>query len=190
MQILGSVLGVGAVALFLLSFQLKHRRGIIWCNAVSRALYVAQYLCLGAFEGAVLDLVGLLVSWVAERKDRGLVKRFLPWAMLLCTVLTLGVSAALYRSPVSLLATGGILFETLAFWLTGENPIRVVSLLGQPCWFGYNWLSGAYPSVVGNVLATTSIVTALIRYRSKGTKKEITPQDGEKNKREDKNNAG
>lgn len=64
------ILGVLAVATFLLSFQLKTRRNIIAVNLTSRLLYILQYLCLGALEGAVLDSMGLLSSLVAQQKGR------------------------------------------------------------------------------------------------------------------------
>ena len=44
------ILGVLAVATFLLSFQFKKRRNIIAVNLTSRLLYILQYIFLGAFE--------------------------------------------------------------------------------------------------------------------------------------------
>ena len=62
MTLIGNVVGITAVVLFVLSYQLKNRRTIVLCNAASRVLYVAQYLLLGAFEGALLDVVAFFVS--------------------------------------------------------------------------------------------------------------------------------
>ena len=62
------ILGVLAVATFLLSFQFKKRRSIIAVNLTSRLLYILQYIFLGAFEGAVLDFMGLLLSFFERYK--------------------------------------------------------------------------------------------------------------------------
>ena len=59
------ILGVLAVIAFLLSFQFKTRRNIIAVNLTSRLLYILQYIFLGAFEGAVLDFIGRLLSFFA-----------------------------------------------------------------------------------------------------------------------------
>ena len=64
------ILGVLAVVTFLLSFQFKKRRNIIAVNLISRLLYILQYVFLGAFEGAVLDFMGLLLSYFARYKEK------------------------------------------------------------------------------------------------------------------------
>ena len=69
------ILGILAVVTFLLSFQFKTRRNIIVVNLISRALYILQYILLGAFEGAVLDFTGFLLSFFARHKERTFVKR-------------------------------------------------------------------------------------------------------------------
>ena len=60
MSNIAQVVGLFAVATFLISYQLKKRKNIIVCNAVSRVLYIIQYIMLGAFEGAILDILGVL----------------------------------------------------------------------------------------------------------------------------------
>ncbi len=60
MNIPANIIGALAVASFVLSYQIKNRKGIVAVNTVSRALYVLQYVILGAYEGAVLDVVGIL----------------------------------------------------------------------------------------------------------------------------------
>ena len=65
MVILAQLVGLLAVAVFLLSYQQRKRKNIILCNSVSRVLYVVQYVMLGAFEGAVLDVLGTLSSVMA-----------------------------------------------------------------------------------------------------------------------------
>ena len=58
MKLFANIIGLAAVAMFVLSYQLKTRRGIILFNAGSRVFYVLQYILLGAFEGAVLERLG------------------------------------------------------------------------------------------------------------------------------------
>ena len=62
MNIIATVVGLCAVIIFVLSYQLKTRRAIIFFNAGSRILYVTQYILLGAFEGALLDVVAFFIS--------------------------------------------------------------------------------------------------------------------------------
>ncbi|MBR4940381.1 MAG: YgjV family protein, partial [Clostridia bacterium] len=48
LEIFANIIGLCAVVLFVLSYQMKARRGIILCNAASRVFYVTQYILLGA----------------------------------------------------------------------------------------------------------------------------------------------
>ena len=73
-SLLPQILGLLAVATFLLSYQQKKRKNIIITNVVSRLLYIFQYLLLGAFSGAVLDVLGMISSLIAERKHSKFIK--------------------------------------------------------------------------------------------------------------------
>ena len=164
MKTLATVLGFCAVTLFVLSYQLKSRRAIILTNAASRALYVAQYLLLGAFEGAILDVAAIPVSLLCNSRDRGFVKKhFLP-VFLLSNAALVGLGALTYQNFFSLFAIGGVLFETLALWAKKEKHIRLASLAGAPFWLVFNLHAAAYGSVVGNVIALVSITVAILRY--------------------------
>ena len=52
------------------------------------------------------------------------------------------------------------------FALSMKNPthIRMISLFVGPCWIVYNWVHHAYPSILMEGIALTSIVIAIIRY--------------------------
>lgn len=163
MNILATVLGLAAVALFVSSYQLKNRRGIILCNAASRVLYVAQYLLLGAFEGALLDITAFFISLVCCGRENKFVKKHFALTVILANAVLLGVGALSYRNIFSLLAIGGVLFETLAFWLKKERNILLVSLIAAPFWLVYNILNMAYGSAIGNVITLVSIAVAIVR---------------------------
>lgn len=61
-------IGFVAVTLYLLGYLQKKRKSIIAFNLTSRVMYIAQYILLGAFEGAVLDVVGALSSVFAGKR--------------------------------------------------------------------------------------------------------------------------
>lgn len=157
------ILGVLAVITFLLSFQFKTRRNIIVVNLISRALYILQYIFLGAFEGAVLDFMGFLLSFFARYKEKDFVKRHFKIIIAVVNLLLLAIGIAMYENVFSLFAIGGIICEITALWLTKEKNIRILSLFAAPCWLVYNLANSAYSSVIGNVLVIVSIAVAMIR---------------------------
>ena len=170
MEIVPQIIGLLAVATFLLSYQQKKRSNIIFLNVVSRCLYILQYLLLGAFAGAALDILGAVASVVAGKKHTPFIKRHTKAAILFmdaCIVAVGGAIALINRSWIDVFSILGVLLHTSAFWLNDEKIIRRVSLLGSPFWFAYNFLSRAYGSAAGDVLTIVSILIAMVRHREK-----------------------
>jgi len=67
--IVSQIIGLTAVGLYLLSYQLKKRKHIVWVTCISNALYVLQYVLLGAFSGAVMDFMSTVSSFFAAKKN-------------------------------------------------------------------------------------------------------------------------
>lgn len=170
MKPLPLIVGLSAVALYLLCFQLKSAKKILACKFFSNILYVLQYFLLGALTGAALDTAAVITTALGYGKEkRWIVKYKIPILILIhASILAIGI--LLYQTPFSLLAIAGALLESVANWMKKEKWIRIFSLTAVPCWLAYNLSCGAYGSVLGNLLAAVSIVTALIRYAKRQEK--------------------
>lgn len=181
MFVVPQIIGLVAVATFLLSYQQKKRNNIIALNVISRCLYILQYLLLGAFSGAVLDILGAISSFVAGKKHHSFIKKYEKQIIIIITMLIIAVGVAIAiinQSFLDLFSLIGVLLHTSAFWINSEKIIRRVSLLGSPFWFIYNFFSRAYGSAVGDVLTMCSIIIAMIRHRN--TEKDAVKQSQSK----------
>ncbi len=164
MYLLAQIIGTLGVSTFLLSYQLKKRKSIILVNAISSVLYVLQYIMLGAFEGAALDILAAISTVAAHNKDKGFIKRR---TKLVIGVLTLSFCVAgmvFYKNIFSLCSVIGAILQNSAFWITKEKILRRVSFVASPFWLIYNLTSGAYGSAIGSVLSIVSIGLAILRY--------------------------
>ncbi len=170
MKIIPQIIGLLAVATFLLSYQQKKRKNIILFNVISRCLYILQYLLLGAFSGAVLDILGAVASVVAGKKHTKWIKKHLTLVIVLINgvIVAAGLTIAIVNQNwLDLFSLAGVLLHTGAFWLSSEKIIRRISLAGSPFWFVYNFLSRAYGSALGDLLTMGSILLAMYRHREK-----------------------
>ena len=161
------IVGLFAVALYVLSYLQKNRGAILTLGVISRLLYVVQYLLLGAYAGAVLDVVGAGSGVLAQRCERGFVKKHKTAIFIAVNILTVAIGVALFlrsRQVIDFLPLAGILFQTDALWLKKEKHIRLVSIIGCPCWFSYNIITGAYGSCVGDTLSFLALAISMIRY--------------------------
>lgn len=170
MLIASQIIGLVAVGLYLLSFQLKKRTHIVWTTCVSNALYVIQYLLLGAFSGALMDFMSTVASFFAGKKNTQSFKRCYKWieGANIAVITAVGVTvAAVRKDPMELLAVAGALFTTVGLWCDDEQTIRKFGLCSAPCWLVYNFASQAYGASVGSVCAIVSIIISMVRYRKK-----------------------
>ena len=136
--IIPQIVGLLAVVTFLLSYQQKKRRGIIIFNTVSRALYILQYILLGAYSGALLDVLGALSSIVATKKETPFIKKHFKAVLIGINAVIVVAGLLIYKTPLDLLPILGVVLHTGAFWIDDEKIIRRVSLAGSPFWFIYN----------------------------------------------------
>lgn len=168
MLIASQIVGLAAVGLYLLSYQLKKRNAIVWITCISNALYVTQYIMLGAFSGAIMDFMSTVSSFLAAKKNgkafRKYAKAVAVSNMLVITAVGLA-SAYLQREWIELLPLAGALFQTGGLWFDDEQTIRKFGLCSAPCWLVYNFISQAYGASVGSVCAIVSIIISMIRYR-------------------------
>ena len=167
MKEIAFVVGICAVAFYALSYLQRNRNTIVLFALISRVLYVAQYVLLGAYAGAVLDVLSAISITLCERRDKGFVQRHSRAVFVASNVAIIAAGLTLVFTvdgPLGLLPMMGVLLQTDALWLKKERNIRLVSIAGSPFWFSYNLTVKAYGSVVGDVLCFVSLLVSLIRY--------------------------
>ena len=95
MKLIPQLIGLLAVAMFLLSYQQKKRKNIILFNVISRCLYILQYFLLGAIAGAILDILGALSSIIAQRKSSPFIKRHIRAVFILINSVIIAAGVAI-----------------------------------------------------------------------------------------------
>ena len=170
LTVVSQIIGFAAVGLYLLSYQLKKRKQIVWVACISNALYVLQYILLGAFSGAAMDFTSTVSSFFAAKKNEGAFKRYarvLAWSNMII-IATVGLASALIQGEwIELLPIAGALLQTGGLWCDDEQTIRKFGLCSAPFWLVYNYISHAYGPALGSVIAIISIIISMIRYRKK-----------------------
>ena len=164
---IGNILGAIAILLFVCSFQLKTRKEIIVLSTVSRLFYVLQYICLGAYTGAITDFVAGIISVFVVKPDKNYKKGIV---FLLYIVIVIS-SIMLYKNFFSIFSFIAVTLEIIAIMFKKEKTVRIISLLAQPCWLIYNCYYMAWFSALGNFISIFSIVFALYRYDFKKIQK-------------------
>ena len=159
--IISQIIGIGAVVLYLLSYQLKKRNHIVWVTCISNALYVLQYLLLGAFSGAIMDFMSTVSSFLAAKKNEAHFKKYARLLaasnMIIIAVVGL-ISAWMQGEWIEVLAVAGALLQTGGLWCDNEQTIRKFGLCSAPFWLVYNFVSQAYGAALGSAIAIISVI--------------------------------
>ena len=161
------IIGLIATVFYFLGYLQKKKKHIMILNFTSRCLYILQYVLLGAFSGAVLDISGGVATVVAGKKNASFIRRY-KWAVILGVNVFI-IGAGIYimtvsSDPLGVLPIAGVMCHTNAFWLDKEKNVRRLSMMGSPFWLAYNFFSGAYASCVGDLLSMVSLGIAMYRY--------------------------
>ena len=173
MKYIAFAVGIIAVAFYLLGYLQKKKQSILILNLVSRLLYILQYILLGAFSGAVLDVAGAIATVVAGKKNSRFVQKYRKIVIAAVNVIIIGAGVyvmILTRDPFGVLPIIGVMFHTNAFWFDNEKTVRRLSMIGSPFWFAYNFLCGAYGSCIGDLLSMVSLGISMFRYDRKNKK--------------------
>ncbi|MGL5502690.1 MAG: YgjV family protein [Aeromonas veronii] len=143
-----------ALLLDLLSFQLRDRRRILACLALSCALNAGHFALLGQWSAACL----LLLASVRFLVSIWLVRRILMWFFM---GLACAAALATYQGELSLIGLLASLLQTRAAFCQDDRLLRRWMLLGTLCWLVNNLLVG---SPVAALMEGLFLVSNLVGY--------------------------
>lgn len=175
MELIAFIVGLAAVALYLLGYLQKKKGAIMALNLSSRILYILQYILLGAIAGAILDVAGAIATVIAGKKNNSFIKKHLTAVIIAVNALIIGSGIFVMlrgNDPWGVLPIIGVMCHVNAFWFDREKTVRRLSILGSPFWLAYNFLSKAYGSCIGDILSIVSLGISMFRYDRKSVKKD------------------
>ena len=162
---------VGWIALICsaISFQQKKRVKILLWQATATLISSLYLFLLGAYEGACLDLLSFAGKMVFSKGGTVIGISLSVWRIIfLLAMLVAGILT--WADIFSLLAILASCLSLFALSMKSPTKIRLISLLVGPCWIVYNWVYHAYPSILMECIALTSIIIAIIKYDIKKEK--------------------
>ncbi len=149
------------MAIIVASYQQKSHKNILTFQMVSGLLFTIHYLLLGAYTGAVMNLLGAFRSLVYS-------KRGVKWASNLawpvCFSLAFLVSGILtWDNTFSVFPLIAMLLSSVVLWIEKPKVNRICSLPTSACWLVYNIKTLSYPGIITEIFVLTSIIIGIIR---------------------------
>ena len=168
--IIGQALGVVAMILGVIAFQLKHAKGILGLKTVMGCIFIAHYALIGSLTGAALNTV-VVISYLfyAIRNKRGGKGPILP---LIFTALIVLVGSFTWEGWHSGLSILGLAVNSIAMAIPDAQKIRYAMLLKSPCCMAYNVVAGSVGGLAYECVSLASVIVGILKYRKRDAKPE------------------
>ncbi len=164
---LAQAIGFLSLAFSLISFQMRTRGKILFFQMLASLSCAISLIMLGGVAGGVLDIVAFSRTVVFSLSDRFAWAKSKLWlSFYFVMIITIGILTWEKGGIVTLFAILGTLLSTLALYMKNERNLRIISLFVGPCWIAYNLIYASCFGILNEIIATTSIIIALIRTRN------------------------
>lgn len=163
MIFLANIIGVIAFIIFILSFQIKDRKKLLFYQMIANIFYSIQYALLNAFGAASLNIISSIRCLVFNK-----FKTKIPFYILLIFILLIiGTLLYSYNGLISLLPVIISLIYVITSYGNNMLIIRIGFLISAILWIIFNLNVGAYTSLIGNTFEIVSSLIAIFRHRKK-----------------------
>ena len=176
-EIIGQIIGVIAVFMTLLSYQMKTNKQLLIVQTIATALFSVHYYLIGAFSGLALNILAIARNLVFYYRDsvKLLSGKAVPW-IFAALMAVFGIFP--WRGWHTVLITAGIAINTIFLSLPDAQKIRKSILLTSPMVLIYDVFEGSVGGIVNESVAILSSIVGIIRYR-KARSAEATENEGE-----------
>lgn len=164
-EIFGQIVGVLAVILSFLTYQMKSNRGILAVLSCATVLFCVHYACLGATVGVALNIVGIIRNLCYYHNDKKILSSKAVPVILAAVMGVLGIFT--WEGYHSIFFVVGLMLNTLAMGYFGPQNLRKSLLLTCSLIFIYNIFTFSIGGMINETVAIVSAIVGLWRFREK-----------------------
>jgi hypothetical protein len=164
-EIIGQIISVIAVIITFITYQMKSSTRIFITNAIATAVSCIAYAMLGGTTALGLNIMCVIrnVCYMYKGKNK-YAAHILPAVLALIMAI---MSAFLWEGYHSIFFVVGITLNTLAMGYCNPQNLRKSILLTSSLILIYNLFIPSIGGTINEIVAITSAVVGLIRYRKK-----------------------
>ena len=162
LYIIGQTLGVLAVILGFVNYQVKSREHVLYVHIVTALCFLVHYLLIGAYSGMAMNVVAAIRDIVYYKAGKnGRVSRVLSVGFMLI----MGVMGVLaWEAWDSIFVIAGLMINSFAMSFINPNNVRKSILISSPMVITYNVFVHSYGGVIYESIVIVSSVIGLIRF--------------------------
>ena len=161
MDICIQIIGGFGILASIVSFQCKKHGTILFFRILNEFIFAIQYFLLGAYTGAVVNLIGCVRNYVfirqisKSKKTTALIVAF--------SIIFVIFGLASWEGPKSLLIIGAKILSTIAYGNKNTSVVRGIIFTTGTSWLIYNYSVGSIAGVLCEAFTLISLITGIVR---------------------------
>lgn len=163
MDILAQIVGIIAMGLSAVSFQMKDKKTLMTVQILTAIAFGIHYIMIGAYTGAVLNFAAVVRNVMFFFRDRKFFSGNV-WVVFWCVAMA-GLSVWAWTDWRSALTMIGMILNTISLSMKDPQKVRGVILTSFPFGFAYCVLTRSIGGTINEILAAISAAVGLYRYR-------------------------
>ena len=164
---LSTIFGVLGMATTVLIYQQKTRKGLILSKLLSDVIWFLYYICLSAYSGAAIAVIGMIRELVFINRQKNWAKH--PIWLVFFLVLSFVSAIITWKNIYSILPCIASAISVISFWIGNPKLSRKLSYPISACMLTYNVTCVAVIGVINEIFTVISSIIGTIRLdRKKG----------------------
>lgn len=167
-EIIGQVFGVFGLLIFVLSFQCKDSKKLVFVQGIGGMMFFINFLLIGAYGGAFFNLTILIRGLLYMKKDNKIWKPMLVEMLFTAAYI---YSLTLIKGDVpqiiyTTLPYISLLIMSIFMWKENGKLIRYFQVGAlSPSWLIHNVFNFTLGGILAEIFNMTSVIVSLIRFK-------------------------
>ena len=160
--IIGQILGIVAIIIGFVTFQMKTKRQILFMQTTTAVIFCVHYFLIGAMTGVVMNIVATIRNLVYDYcGTKGYKTKLVPITFV---VIQAAVAILVWEAWYSVFVLLGICINTYCMSLSKPQNVRSSILVSSPLVFIYNAFTLSIGGMIYESVAVASSAIGLFRY--------------------------
>ncbi|MBQ7779135.1 MAG: YgjV family protein [Clostridia bacterium] len=170
LYIIGQVIGIVAIIIGIVTYQIKSRRGIMIANIASTVCFALHYMLIGAYVGMALNMVATVRNIVFYNSDMSKKKSTVFSVFFSVIVCVAGLIT--WEAWYSALQIVSSVLRNFILSLSKPNSIRKGIMIVLPMTLVYNIIVFSIGGIISDSCSIVSTAISIFRYREKPNEKQ------------------
>lgn len=163
-EIIVQLIGVIGIIAGLSAFQCNKHSHALALKMTEEGAFGLQYLLLGGYTGAVLNLVGIFRNLIFTHLGKKDKQNALTYARVILGILFAVLGFLSWEGYISILIIFAKVLSTFAYGTTNMTKMRLMISISCICWICYNFHINSIAGMVSDSCNFASVIIGIIRY--------------------------